>query len=331
MNNPEFHRNLGPFSLRQISDHLNAELKCNDENFLIYDFNAIESAKNTDITFLKDNFDYDIENLDVKSFVISKNNKNCLGNKKNILRVNNLQLSVARLSNFFFAPNDKKFINSLKAPDLNNSCNFLDDTAVVSNGTTIGKNAIIKSGAYIGHNCSFGNNVTIGNNVVITNSIIGDNVKIGSNCSIGQSGFGFAPNNPNNENIFHKGRVIIQNNVQIGSNCCIDRGSFRDTIIGENTYIDNLCHIAHNVVIGNNCVFAGCLGVAGSATIGNYVYTGGQVGIAGHVKIGDRVKIAAQSGVFNDVDDDESLMGSPAINKFKYIKNFKKMYGKKIN
>ena len=95
--------------------------------------------------------------------------------------------------------------------------------------------------------------------------------------------------------------------------------------------MDNLCHIAHNVVIGNNCVFAGCLGVAGSATIGNYVFTGGQVGIAGHVKIGDRVKIAAQSGVFNDVDDDESLMGSPAINKFKYIKNFKKMYGKKIN
>ncbi len=56
-----------------------------------------------------------------------------------------------------------------------------------------------------------------------------------------------------------------------------------------------------------------------------------QGSITGHVKIGDRVKIAAQSGVFNDVDDDESLMGSPAINKFKYIKNFKKIYGKKIN
>ena len=165
---------------------------------------------------------------------------------------------------------------------------------------------------------------------MITNSIIGDDVKIGRNCSIGQPGFGFALNNPANENIFHKGRVIIQNNVQIGSNCCIDRGSFRDTIIGENTYMDNLCHIAHNVVIGNNCVFAGCLGIAGSATIGNSVFTGGQVGIAGHVKIGDRVKIAAQSGVFNDVDDDENLMGSPAINKFKYIKNFKKIYGKKI-
>ena len=33
----------------------------------------------------------------------------------------------------------------------------------------------------------------------------------------------------------------------IGSGCTIDRGSFSDTIIGENTYFDNLCHIAHNV------------------------------------------------------------------------------------
>lgn len=330
MNNPEFHRNLGPFSLRQIANHLNAELKCNDESFLIHDFNAVENAKVTDITFLNDNFNYNIDDIDVKTFIISKNNKKIIDNEKNTLSVDNVYSSVAKLSNFFFTLNDKKFIKSLKAPDLKNNCNFLDDTAVVSNGSILGKNTTIKSGVYIGHNCSFGNNVTIENNTVITNSIIGDDVKIGRNCSIGQPGFGFALNNPANENIFHKGRVIIQNNVQIGSNCCIDRGSFRDTIIGENTYMDNLCHIAHNVVIGNNCVFAGCLGIAGSATIGNSVFTGGQVGIAGHVKIGDRVKIAAQSGVFNDVDDDENLMGSPAINKFKYIKNFKKIYGKKI-
>ena len=134
-----------------------------------------------------------------------------------------------------------------------------------------------------------------------------------------------------NEKIFHKGRVILQNNVQIGSNCCIDRGSFNDTVIGENTYLDNMCHIAHNVIIGNNCVFAAFFGVAGSAIIGNQVLAGGQVGINGHIKVGDRVRIAAQSGVFTDVGDDENIMGSPAINRFKYIKNFKKKYGKKTN
>ena len=70
-------------------------------------------------------------------------------------------------------------------------------------------------------------------------------------------------------------------------------------------------------------------GIAGSAKIGNNVLTGGQAGIAGHIKIGDNVHIAAKSGVFQSVDDGEHVMGNPAVNKFKFIKNYKRLYGKK--
>ena len=142
---------------------------------------------------------------------------------------------------------------------------------------------------------------------------------------IGQSGFGFAYNENNVIKIFHIGRVIIQNGVSIGTNCTIDRGSFNDTIIGENTYIDNLVHIAHNVSIGNHCIIAGQCGFAGSAEIGNYVHIGGQTGIAGHIKVGDGVKIAAKSGVIRDVAFNEIVMGYPAIKVNKYLKNYKKM------
>jgi serine acetyltransferase len=38
------------------------------------------------------------------------------------------------------------------------------------------------------------------------------------------------------------------------------------------------------------------------------------------------VKIAAQSGVLKDIDDDSSVMGHPAINKFKYLRKYKKNY-----
>ena len=328
MVHPEFYRNLGPFTLRKISDFLNAELECEDDSFLIYDFNNIDKSKLSDITFLNENYSNQIDTLEVKTFITSKSNKSIIGTNKNILRVDDVHLAVAKLSNFFFKDHDIDLIKSLKSIDARKDCDFLDDTAIISNGVNLGKNAIIKSGVYIGHNCTIGKNVVIENNTVITNSIIGDNVKIGRNCSIGQSGFGFAIKKTNNEKIFHKGRVILQNNVQIGSNCCIDRGSFSDTVIGENTYLDNMCHIAHNVSIGNNCVFAGCFGVAGSAKIGNFVLAGGQVGINGHIKVGDRVQIAAQSGVYEDVDDDENIMGSPAINRFKYIKNFKRNNGK---
>ena len=328
MDYPEFHRNLGPFTLRQISDFLDADLQCQDDTFLIYDFNSIDKCKSSDISFLNDNSSNHIDDFDGKTFIVSKKNKSILSTDKNILRVNNIHLAVARLSNFFFKDHDINFIKSLKLQDFKKSCGLIHDTAIISNGVNLGEKAIIKSGVYIGHNCRIGNNVVIGNNTVITNSIIGDNVKIGRNCSIGQSGFGFAINNPKNEKIFHKGRVILQDNVQIGSNCCIDRGSFGDTVIGENTYLDNMCHIAHNVTIGNNCVFAGCLGIAGSAKIGNFVLAGGQVGINGHIKIGNRVQIAAQSGVYENVGDNENIMGSPAINRFKYIKNFKRKNAK---
>ena len=125
------------------------------------------------------------------------------------------------------------------------------------------------------------------------------------------------------------GRVLLQSKVSIGSGCTIDRGSFSDTIIGENTYLDNLCHVAHNVEIGNNSAFAAMTGIAGSAKIGNHVLTGGQAGIAGHIKIGNNVHIAAKSGVFQSIDDDETVMGNPAVNKYKFIKNYKKIYGKK--
>jgi len=67
-------------------------------------------------------------------------------------------------------------------------------------------------------------------------------------------------------------------------------------------------------------------GIAGSATIGNDVMTGGQVGIAGHIKIGNNVQIAAQSGVLKDIGNDSSVMGYPAIDKFKYIRKYKKNY-----
>ena len=110
-----------------------------------------------------------------------------------------------------------------------------------------------------------------------------------------------------------------------GTNCTIDRGSFNDTVIGENTYIDNLVHIAHNVSIGNHCIIAGQCGFAGSANIGNYVHIGGQTGIAGHIKIHDRVKIAAKSGVIRDIPSNEVVMGYPAIKINKYLKNYKKM------
>ena len=155
------------------------------------------------------------------------------------------------------------------------------------------------------------------------NTIIEDNVVIQDNCKIGQKGFGFIPLKEKNFKFPHIGRVIIKNNVEIASGCTIDRGSVDDTIIGENTYIDNQVHIAHNVQIGSNCMIAGQVGFAGSSKLGNNVKIGGQAGISGHLKIGNNVKIGGGSGVVKDVNDNEIIMGYPAKPLKEFLKRNK--------
>jgi UDP-3-O-[3-hydroxymyristoyl] glucosamine N-acyltransferase len=108
------------------------------------------------------------------------------------------------------------------------------------------------------------------------------------------------------------GRVIIQDNVGIGPQTCVDRGAYPDTVIGENTKIDNLVQIAHNVVIGRNCVITGHCGLSGSAVLGDGVRLGGRVGLADHVVVGAGAQLAAASGVMRDVPAGETWCGTPA-------------------
>ena len=80
------------------------------------------------------------------------------------------------------------------------------------------------------------------------------------------------------------GRVLIQNDVEIGAGTTIDRGSLRDTVIGEGTKIDNQVQIGHNVTIGRHCLLAAQIGLAGSLTIGDNVALGAKVGINNHLQ-----------------------------------------------
>lgn len=178
--------------------------------------------------------------------------------------------------------------------------------AHIGRGTVIGGNAVIGPGVAIGRDC------IIGSNVSIAFALLGDRVRILANAVIGEQGFGATPGPKGIIDIPQLGRVILQDGVTIGASTTVDRGAYEDTVIGENTKIDNHVQIAHNVRVGRNCVLAGHVGVSGSVTIGDGVQLGGRAGLRDHLTIGDGASIGAGAGVLRDIPAGETWGGFPA-------------------
>ncbi len=184
--------------------------------------------------------------------------------------------------------------------------------AVVGDAAQIGRGSVIGAGAVIGAGVAIGRACEIGPRASHSFALIGDRVRIYAGAVIGEAGFGATPGPKGLIDVPQLGRVIIQDGVTIGANSCIDRGAFDDTVIGENTKIDNLVQIAHNVRVGRNCVMAAHTGISGSVTIGDGAQFGGRAGVADHVLIGEGARIAAAAGVMKDVPAGETWGGSPA-------------------
>lgn len=178
--------------------------------------------------------------------------------------------------------------------------------AQIGRGTVIGPNTVIGPGVAIGRDCEIAANVTIGF------TLMGDRVRILAGAVIGEPGFGATVGPKGLIDIPQLGRVILQDGVTIGANTCVDRGAFDDTVIGENTKIDNLVQIAHNVRVGRNCVMAAHTGISGSVIIGDGAQFGGRAGVADHVSIGDGARIGAAAGVMKDIPAGETWGGMPA-------------------
>ncbi|KAK7253185.1 hypothetical protein RIF29_37697 [Crotalaria pallida] len=203
----------------------------------------------------------------------------------------------------------------------------IDSTAVVEVGavvhshSVVGPNVRIASGTVVGPSVTISHSTSIGFNVALSNCCIGDSCVIHNGVCIGQDGFGFYVDADGN--MIKKPQtlnVIVGNHVEIGANTCIDRGSWRDTVIGDNTKIDNLVQIGHNVVIGKNCMLCGQVGIAGSATIGDYVTMGGRVAVRDHVSIASKVRLAAISCVTKDIKEPGDYGGFPAVSIHKWRK-----------
>ncbi len=199
---------------------------------------------------------------------------------------------------------------------------YIGAFAYIGEGAKVGKGAKIYPQVYIGDNVVIGDNVTLYPGVKVYHDCrIGNNCIVHAGTVIGSDGFGFAPQSDGSyKKIPQIGIVILEDDVEIGANTTIDRATMGATVIHKGVKLDNLIQIAHNVEVGNNTVMAAQVGVAGSSKIGSNCMFGGQVGVAGHRHIGNRVNVGAQTGISNNVNDNQEIMGYPAIPKIEFAR-----------
>ena len=189
----------------------------------------------------------------------------------------------------------------------------IDAFAVIGRDCSIGPGSRIGAGTVLGEDVHLGANCAIGAHNVISHLHSGDGLKTGANCVIGKRGFGFEGQGEDSQFLPHLGRVVIGEGCDIGAGTTIDRGGLDDTVIGDYVRIDNLCHIAHNVVVGSNVIILAQAGIAGSVVIGKNCIIGGQVGIADHITLADNVVVASKSGVTKDLQEAGTYAGFPAM------------------
>ena len=311
----------GPFSLNKLAGFTKDKI-LGKSNIIINKISSIENAISGSITFI-DNKKYfkRLNTTKASACIISESilSKHKLSKDLSFLVSKSPYLSYVKLLNIFY-PDVKSSKKDKKKDIVVSSSSEVSNYVDLKSNVSIGGKTVINSFSSIGPNVHIGKNCFIGNNVSITNSYIGNNVIIQDGTIIGQDGFGYVLDKKKYIKVPQIGIVKIDDDVEIGSNCAIDRGSLNFTEIKKGVKIDNLVHIAHNVVIGENTVIAGQTGIAGSSVIGKNVLMGGQVGISGHLHISDNVQIGAQSGVTKNISMNSIVSGTPSVNLKTYLK-----------
>ncbi len=185
--------------------------------------------------------------------------------------------------------------------------------ALIERGARIGARSSVGPYAVVGAGSVVGEDTTIHGHVLLYPGVaLGNRVIVHAGARIGVDGFGYVYEEGKHLKVPQVGGCVIEDDVEIGANTCIDRGSIGNTRVGAGSKIDNLVHIAHNVVIGAGSLIVAQVGVAGSSRIGRGVMLGGQVGVSGHLEIGDGARLGAQAGVIGDVPAGATFWGTPA-------------------
>jgi len=285
-------------TLGGIAKLVNAEL-IGDGDLAISSLASIDCAQSGQLSYVvSEKYKDQLQNTQASAIIINKSLQNLCNT--NAIVVEDVYLAFAQITHLFkykvLHMNGVHTSAKIHNATIATNCCIGKNVSIGAN-TTIGANTVIEDNSVIGSNCLIGSNVNI-----LQSSIIGNSVVIEPGVVIGSEGFGNArDSNKHWHSIAHLGNVVIGDRVHIGANTAIDRGTLEDTHIHKGVRLDNLVHIAHNVVIGEDTAIAACTGVAGSTQVGKRCMIGGMVGVVGHLNICDDVIVNAKSTIDKNI------------------------------
>lgn len=294
-------------SIQEIIDFLSSdllELHGNINDVIIDNITDAERVNETTLDWinpLKENKQEIAEKSKAKVILVDSSieySPDLQSQKKILLVVDNPKLQLAKIGNHFFV--------EIFFPIIHPTA-IIDPQAKIGKDVYVGPYAVIGK-SMIGEGCFIDSNVRIYDDVTL-----GTDCVVKSGAVLGGEGFGYEKDE--NGNLFRFpqiGGLIIGNNVEIGSNTTIDRGALSDTVIGDFSKINNLCHIAHNNKIGKNVIITGCVNISGSNTIEDNVWIAPNSSIRGWVHIGDGATIGMGSVVTKHIPAGETWVGNPA-------------------
>lgn len=283
------------FTLKELAK-VTESIFIGDPSVVVDNISSIANANSTSVTFLSNlKYSSSLANSKACAVVVHKNFED--DNKFNYLKSDDPYLTYAKLTKLF------KDESELVIP-------FIHDSAVISDTASVSKKVHIGANVFIGPNCIINENVVINANCSLVKDVeIDSDTTINYGTVLGSDGFGFAPSNKGYVKIEQLGGLKIGKNVEIGANCTIDRGALDNTEIHDGVILDNLIHIAHNVVLGKNSAIAASCAIAGSSKIGQNFQMGGLSGVLGHLDICDDVTVGAHTLITKSIKQPGNYIG----------------------
>ncbi len=181
-------------------------------------------------------------------------------------------------------------------------------TAIVENGAELADGVTIGPWSIVRSQVRIGSGTTVGPHCVIEGrTSIGCDNRIFPFVSLGAAPqdkkFGGEPT-----------ALEIGDRNTIREYCNFNLGTVQDagvTKIGDDNWLMNNVHIAHDCVVGNQTIIAGYAGLAGHVHLGDWAIVGAMSGLHQFVKMGAHAMTGFQSHVSQDVPPYMMVEGNP--------------------